>query len=395
MRKIIVVALALISTGVMAQKVVIFDGAAINASGVNKDFVADSVGVQHAAGGRMILKKVTFPTFKNTTRATINISLASAGDRWDKSGSCFIIPSDKANNLLEVMQGNQQFAPPTAATGSMRGVRVEGDYAPALELMRFMTPFGVGHYSDDQLKRKPVYIAFWEPCVKWSQDISQLISCLQGQATIGVWIDSWTPEGYIVSVDVEFEQSELKCDKIKKSHVLPLLNTVYYSGSQGMPDLFAYQDIAFDFTLPKGAKNAKLYYITTGHGGHSGGDEFVKKQNIVSVDGKAVMDFIPWRDDCASFRRFNPGSGVWLIPRTAPYIGPEGYTEKRIEESLASSDISRSGWCPGTSVTPEMVPLQNVGAGNHSLRVSIPKAQTNKGDELNHWLVSAYIVYSL
>ncbi|MEG2755219.1 MAG: peptide-N-glycosidase F-related protein, partial [Mucinivorans sp.] len=84
-----------------------------------------------------------------------------------------------------------------------------------------------------------------------------------------------------------------------------------------------------------------------------------------------------------------------LIPRTAPYIGPEGYTEKRIEESLASSDISRSGWCPGTSVTPKMVPLQNVGAGNHSLRVSIPKAQTNKGDELNHWLVSAYIVYSL
>ena len=33
-------------------------------------------------------------------------------------------------------------------------------------------------------------------------------------------------------------------------------------------------------------------YIVTGHGGHSGGDEFVEKRNIVSVDGKEVLNFI-------------------------------------------------------------------------------------------------------
>lgn len=72
-----------------------------------------------------------------------------------------------------------------------------------------------------------------------------------------------------------------------------------------------------------------MKYIVTGHGGHSGGDEFVKKRNIVSVDGENVLDFIPWRDDCASFRRFNPGTGVWLIKRLSSYIGKNGYEEKK------------------------------------------------------------------
>lgn len=57
----------------------------------------------------------------------------------------------------------------------------------------------------------------------------------------------------------------------------------------------------------------------------------MEKRNIVSVDGKEVLNFIPWRDDCASFRRFNPATGVWLIPRVAAYIGDKGYTTKRLK----------------------------------------------------------------
>lgn len=66
---------------------------------------------------------------------------------------------------------------------------------------------------------------------------------------------------------------------------------------------FSRKDVVMDFDMPKAAKNVRLKYIVTGHGGHSGGDEFVEKRNIVSVDGKEVLNFIPWRDDCASFRR--------------------------------------------------------------------------------------------
>lgn len=44
----------------------------------------------------------------------------------------------------------------------MIGIVPGKDYLPTIELMRFMTPFGVGYYSqnDDSLssKRRPVYI---------------------------------------------------------------------------------------------------------------------------------------------------------------------------------------------------------------------------------------------
>ena len=133
--------------------------------------------------------------------------------------------------------------------------------------------------------------------------------------------------------------------------------------------------------------------IDPGHGGHDGGDEFVEKQNIVTIDGKEVLNFVPWRDDCASFRRFNPATGVWLMERLAAYIGEKGYAKKRIEEPVASSDFSRSNWCPGSDVKPVEVPLTGLTEGVHTITFSIPKAQQIKDNELNHWLVSAYLVW--
>ena len=170
------------------------------------------------------------------------------------------------------------------------------------------------------------------------------------------------------------------------------MNTVYYIG-QSYPDIFSRKSVSTDFVLPKNAKNVRLKYIVTGHGGHSGGDEFVQKRNILSVDGKEVYSFVPWRDDCASFRRFNPATGVWLIKRLAAYISEDGYKTKEVEEPLASSDLSRSNWCPGSDVLPEVVELPGLQAGKHTFTVSIPEAQPVNKDELNHWLVSAYLVW--
>ena len=105
---------------------------------------------------------------------------------------------------------------------------------------------------------------------------------------------------------IDVDESDLTCDALPKKHVEPLMNTVYYIG-QEYPDIFARKDVSLDFDIPQGARDVRLKYIVTGHGGHSGGDEFVEKQNIVSVDGVPVLDFVPWRTDCASFRRFNSG----------------------------------------------------------------------------------------
>jgi hypothetical protein len=153
-------------------------------------------------------------------------------------------------------------------------------------------------------------------------------------------------------------------------------------------DGFHHGPLEMRFTLPDSARDVQLHYTTTGHGGHETGDEFVKKENRISLDGEVIAAFTPWRDDCASFRRFNPTSGVWRV-KTRDRKGGT------MEESLASSDISRSGWCPGSQVEPMVFPLNGLRPGTHTLSITIPDAQAWVGEreEFNHWLVSAYVTW--
>lgn len=358
---------------------------------------ANADGVIRLVNGRIILKKITLPDYKRDVDVTLKVTVASNGDRWDKSGSCFVLPKESVINLMNIAEGKKAFpAVDSIKYEKMIGIVPGKDYVPTIELMRFMTPFGVGHYSseNDSLssKRRPVYIPKWEKCVTWVQDITDLYPTLEKEAYVGIYIDTWTAEGYVASMELDVKESEITCDAMPKRHVKPLMNTVYYIG-QTYPDIFSRKDVVMDFDMPKAAKNVRLKYIVTGHGGHSGGDEFVEKRNIASIDGKEVLNFIPWRDDCASFRRFNPATGVWLIPRVAAYIGEKGYTTKEIEEPLASSDLSRSNWCPGSDVMPEEAVVGDLSAGKHTFKVSIPEAQQVDGNKLNHWLVSAYLVW--
>lgn len=354
-------------------------------------------GIIRLVNGRILLKKITLPEYKRNVSVKVKVTVASNGDRWDKSGSCFVLPKASAINLLTIAQGKNKFPPiDSLKLENMIGIAPGKDYLPTVELMRFMTPFGVGHFSsnNDTLtsKRRPVYIPKWETCVNWEQDITDLYPLLEGEVYVGIFIDTWTPQGYLASMNLDVKESKISCDALTRKHVEPLMNTVYYIG-QSYPDIFARKNVTVDFSIPQNAKNIRLKYIVTGHGGHSGGDEFVPNKNIISVDGKEIYSFTPWRDDCASFRRFNPATGVWLRKRVASYISESGYKEKEVEEPLASSDLSRSNWCPGSDVVPEEVALKNLSTGKHSFMVSIPEAVAIDKDKLNHWLVSAYLVW--
>lgn len=368
-----------------------FDPSA-HADGVNK---TDSTII--LGNGRIVLKKVRLPQFTKNTELTATVRLVSNGDPWDKSGSCFIIPNESEINMIDIAAGKANY-PTVDSTKyeNLTGIVQVTGYSPTVEIMRFMTPFGVGHYSepDNELsaKRKPVYIDGWAKNVVWKEDISDLLPLFEDEVYVGIYIDTWTKEGYIIDLEISYQESNLECDIKTKKNIEPLINTVYYIG-QKHPDIFARQDVEIPFSIPKNATNIRLKYITTGHGGHSGGDEFRPQKNILSVDGNEVYSFTPWRTDCASFRRFNPSTGVWLRKRTVAYIGREGRAEKEIEEPIASSDLSRSNWCPGSHVPPVVVPLKDITPGTHTLTISIPESKAIKGDKLNHWLVSAYLVW--
>ena len=343
--------------------------------------------VKRYQSGRIIYKKVTVPNFQKGTDVNIKLTLRSNGDRWDKSGSCFVVSDLSQISIIDVSKGEKEFPIASAIQEKFKGVKTTENYKPVIELLRFMTPFGVGFYSNDKGKhRKPVYIPSWEKQVVWEQDISHLKNVVTNTFYVGVWVDTWTAEGYEIDLELMYSNRPRKTLKVQT-----LVNTIAYVNGQSLPDFFANSALEQAFEIPK---NVKLYYTTTGHGGHSGGDEFIKIKNNIFIDNALVLDTIPWRDDCASFRRFNPTSGVWLKKDSASYIDFEvkAYKVKEIEERIASSDLSRSNWCPGSFVKPFIVDLGILKAGKHTMKISIPATAADE-DKLNHWLVSAYITY--
>ena len=353
---------------------------------------APSDGVLRLQSGRLIVKKVSVPIYKKGTDVSVEVTVRSNGDPWDKSGSCFVFKNEDLINVINVAQDKKKLPAESGIDGDYHGIKSTDLYDLPIEVLRFMTPFGVGHFSDEKTYPnmkyyRPVSVPTWENEVVWQQDVSQLESLLTGTFYIGVWIDTWTEKGYTVDVSLTYSGRPRP-----KQIVTPLVNTIYYVNGQKIPDLFSKKSVKHSFNLPKDTKNTRLYYITTGHGGHSGGDEFVKINNSVYFDNQKVLDFIPWRDDCASFRRFNPSSGVWTRIDTAMAFNEKHERVKKVvEERLASSDLSRSNWCPGSAVIPKSVLLGNLKKGTHTIEIKIP-ATTNEGDQQNHWLVSTYLV---
>ena len=350
----------------------------------------DDSAVEIFQKGRLVYKKVVVPQFMQGSDVRLKLTLKSAGDRWDKSGSCFVIADSTKISLVDVARGFKEFPQESKVKDKFPGIKKTETYDPVIELLRFITPFGVGHFSsEDNAHRKPVYVPEWEKEVVWEEDISHLLQSVNNTFYVGVWIDTWTKEGYLIDLSLHYSN---RPDRIRK--VMALVNTVNYMGQQGLPKFFEEVPLEQKINFKNSVKNVKLHYITTGHGGHSGGDEFKKCFNRLWLDQKKIFDFVPWRDDCASFRRFNPTSGVWLKKDSASYIDfkEKKYKVKEIEERIASSDLSRSNWCPGSKVEPIVIDLGNLEAGDHEIKIEIDASKATN-DKYNHWLVSAYLTY--
>lgn len=374
------------------QTISIFENVNLNFDMKYKDsaYVAPD-SILRLDAGRVILKKIKLPDYQLRTNVEVELTLTSNGDPWDKSGSVFVIPADSDLSLLDFENGNFNLKDLNEPYPAVTPFDIKGNnYQPNIELLRFMTPFGVGYFSTDSIRQisKPVYIPNWEDSVTWKQGVTHLITELKNEVYVGIYIDTWTNEGYNIDLKLNYKESDLVVKEAlqKDVKVLSLVNNIKYAANQAHFDgFFEGNAIEVDFELDSIAENAKLYYTTTGHGGHSSGDEFTKKENIISLDKSVVKRFIPWRDDCASFRRFNPSSGVWFEKTT--------WRGKEIEERIASSDLSRSNWCPGSKVVPEIIELDELSKGKHTIGITIPQAQKAEGNEQNYWMVSCYLVY--
>lgn len=323
------------------------------------------------ANGTIIARKVRFPVIKPGSQVFVDLTQQSNGDAYDRTGSVFIIPTDRRISFLNGLQESVKSLPVyDNGNGKFyQGVAITPDYLPLTELMRFYTPFGVAHYNTIKLKGR-----VWQDSAFYRQDVSDLRTMLSGKEVwIGVNIGNYDKGGHRVSLNltVHPDQSKINGDNF----VLPLFNTnnVMEMAGQEYGTMFDNdKGLTVNFTLDKPVKNAKLRYITTGHGGWENGDEFVPKKNTILLDGNPKFEFTPWRTDCGSYRTYNPASG-------------------NFDNGLSSSDYSRSNWCPGTVTPPTYIDLGDLSAGDHSIQIKIPQGKP-EGTSFSSWNVSGVLL---
>ncbi len=323
------------------------------------------------ANGTIAIRKIKIPEIKIGSQLFVDVIEQSNGDAYDRTGALFIIPTNKSISFLDGLKNGVKSLP-LYSNGNgkeYQGVVATTDYNPIVELMRFYTPFGIKQFNYIQLKDKT-----WEDQVVYRQDISELRTFISNQEVwIGINIGNYDKGGHKVSANLTIHNEEES--KAIPTQILPLFctNNIMEMAGQEYGTMFnSNKGLEVSFTLNKPLKNAKLRYITTGHGGWENGDEFVPKKNTLLLNQKEIFSFIPWRQDCGSYRLYNPASG-------------------NFNNGLSSSDYSRSNWCPGTATNPVYIELGNLETGTHTLQVKIPQGQP-EGSSFSSWNVSGVLI---
>ena len=323
------------------------------------------------ANGTIAVRKVKIPEIKVGSQIFVDITEKSNGDAYDRTGSFFIIPTDKIQSFLDGLKKGAKTLP-IFSNGNgkeYQGVVATENYNPVVELMRFYTPFGVKQYNYLELKNKT-----WAENVLYRQDVSDLRSLLSNREVwIGINIGNYDKGGHKVSANITIHNEEES--KAILTQIVPLFctNNIMEMAGQEYGTMFSSdKGLEVTFKLDKPMKNCKLRYITTGHGGWENGDEFVPKKNTILLDGKEAFSFTPWRQDCGSYRLSNPASG-------------------NFGNGLSSSDYSRSNWCPGTVTNPIFIDLGNLEAGNHTIQIKISQGLP-EGNSFSSWNVSGVLL---
>lgn len=340
--------------------------AASNAPRVVDSLLADTV--YRVSGGTVILRKVKLPEPSEGWDIFAQVVQKAEKDAYDRTGSVFVIPTGKERSFLDALVDSLGAVPAFASHNGKQypGIIATETYDTPVELIRFFTPFGVGGYNTHQVPGQT-----WADSVIYHQDVTHLAPLLQGEVWIGAYIGNWTEKAHRLSLTLKYHPGG---GQKGKRVVLPVFNSLNLmeQGGQDYPSFMDSDSLRVAIDVPENIKGAQLVYLTTGHGGWGGGDEFNQKENTVYLNGEKIFSFIPWREDCASYRRRNPASG-------------------NFSNGLSSSDLSRSNWCPGTVTNPVYIPLGDLPKGKHTFAVTIPQGKP-EGSSFSYWCLSGAIV---
>ncbi|MBX7077758.1 MAG: hypothetical protein K1X88_01140 [Nannocystaceae bacterium] len=113
------------------------------------------------------------------------------------------------------------------------------------------------------------------------------------------------------------------------------------------------------FEVPEGSQRSQLVLITSNHGANAGGEEYIRRDHLVSVDGAMVLQYKPGRTSCEPFRKYNTqGNGIY---------GPTPMTDEQWQ--------SFSNWCPGDVIDIRRIDLGDIAPGPHEFVIDVPDAE--------------------
>lgn len=329
-----------------------------------EDFTSDQV--YRFGKGNVILKKVKLPNISIAGNVFIKVTAWSNGDAYDRTGTVFTLPKENEQALLKALRNGAEGLPEYLCKSGekIKGVVRTDKFIPPVELMRFISSFGVGYFND----KVQINNYNWNDSVVYVQDVTSLIPAGQEEIWIGMSIGNYDKGGHKASLELNYYPPEEFYEGSR--WIYPIFNTANcIDGSGNHSKMFQMDSLTVEFDLPADIEKPYLLFTTTGHGGWGGGDEFNPKMNQVIIDGETIFSHVPWRTDCATYRMLNPASG-------------------NFSNGLSSSDFSRSNWCPGAVTPPFFIPLKNIKPGHHVMKIAIDIGK----EDGNYWAVSGVIV---
>ncbi|WP_437981239.1 peptide-N-glycosidase F-related protein [Sorangium sp. So ce117] len=149
------------------------------------------------------------------------------------------------------------------------------------------------------------------------------------------------------------------------SVLLPLaISEEFNNYATGASDKVGTTRKTVSFELPADTQNAQLVLITSNHGANQGGEEYIRREHYVYVDGELALQYKPGRTSCEPFRKYNTqGNGIY---------GASPQSDKKWQ--------SFSNWCPGDVIDTRIVPWGAASAGTHEFVIDVPDATFAGGE---------------
>ena len=134
----------------------------------------------NVAGGTILLKKVKLPEYVKDRSIFVELIQWSDGDAYDRTGSVFVIPTDKKQSFLDMLRDLKSVPAFKSGNEDFHGLVSTDNYNVPLELMRFFTGFGVRQYNHNIVPGQE-----WSDSVLYKTEVTALADRLQGEVWVG------------------------------------------------------------------------------------------------------------------------------------------------------------------------------------------------------------------